>query len=934
MKDSDQENNRTEILIVEDSPTQAEKLKYVLERHHFLVSVAHNGAEALALLRAHVPTMVISDIVMPVMDGYQLCREIKQDAGFKDLPVILLTSLSDPHDVVKGLECGADNFLTKPYQEKYILSRIHYIIANRNLLNHEQSQLGVEILLDGKRYFIKSDRLQILNLLLSSYEAATQKNSELIKIQKKLQTFNEQLEQTVQARTTALRESEARYRLLLESVTDYVYTTLVENGQPVATTHGSGCLGVTGYTSEEYTADPDLWLRMVPEEDRSIVMDQVDSVFAGEKSLTIEHRITHKDGRVRWLRNTPVPHHDRQGNLIAYDGIVSDITEQRQAQEELRESELRFRHIFDANSDGLVAFDCDSKQIFLCNPPICRMLGYEEEELKKLRIMDIHPHEELEHVLAQLEKQLRGEITLAEEMPVKRKDGRVFYADINTSRLTLAGKPFIFEAFRDVTERRKLRESEVARLAAEKATMAKSEFLANMSHEIRTPMNAILGFSQLMQRDPDLTPRQHQQLATINRGGEHLLELINDILEMSKIEAGRITLNQDAFDLHTMFLDIEAMFRMATNNKQLSFSMEVAEDVPRYVRGDEGKLKQILINLLGNAVKFTATGGIILRAHAAKGDQRSLRLVVEVEDSGPGIPAAELPRLCKPFEQTTIGMRTKGGTGLGLAISREYAQMMGGDMAVVSTVGIGSLFRFDIVLEETDDAAVSRRKDDNRRVMGLAPGQPPWRILVVDDKEDNRELLAHLLQIVGFDIQAVCNGAEALEVFRAWKPHLILMDTHMPVMDGYEAINRIRAETHGKEVRIISVTASALTETKAEMIAAGADDFVGKPFRENELFDKIQALLPVEYLSEQTDPAEPGAAVTTGTVTRESLKALPAHLLHEIRTAIIEADLYRALAAIDLMESHDPAIAAGLRNLAQEYEYQTILDLLHIGEPK
>ena len=339
MKDNNLENSRAEILIVEDSPTQAEELKYVLERHNYGVSVASNGIEALSLIKLHKPTIVISDIVMPEMDGYQLCREIKQDDRLKNLPVILLTSLSNPRDVIKGLECGADNFLTKPYEEKYILSRIQYIIANKNLKDNEQTQLGVEIILDNERYFIKSDRIQILNLLLSSYEAAIQKNGELIRAQKELKSLNEHLEQTVESRTAALQESEGRYRILLESVTDYIYTTLVENGKQVATSYGAGCVAVTGYTSEEYAADPGLWLSMVYGEDRAIVMEQANSVLAGKTPVTIEHRIIHKDGRICWIRNTPVPRHNQEGSLIACDGIVTDITEQKTLEEQLRHSQ-------------------------------------------------------------------------------------------------------------------------------------------------------------------------------------------------------------------------------------------------------------------------------------------------------------------------------------------------------------------------------------------------------------------------------------------------------------------------------------------------------------------------------------------------------------------------------------------------------------------
>jgi PAS domain S-box-containing protein len=296
---------------------------------------------------------------MPEMDGYQLCREIKNDDEFKCIPVILLTALSDPRDVVSGLECGADIFITKPYEEKYILSRIQYILANTHLKDIENTQLGVEIFLAGKKYFIKSDRIQILNLLLSSYEVAIQKNDELIKAQDELVVFNVQLEQTVEARTAELRESEGRYRLLLESVTDYIYTTLVEDDRPVATSHGPGCVAVTGYAAEEYSDDPDLWLRMVPEDDRAAVLEQANAVLAGKSVSSLEHRIINKDGRVCWIRNTPVPRHNQKGRLIAFDGIVADITKRKQTEEELSKAKDEWERTFDAIVDPVMILDTD-----------------------------------------------------------------------------------------------------------------------------------------------------------------------------------------------------------------------------------------------------------------------------------------------------------------------------------------------------------------------------------------------------------------------------------------------------------------------------------------------------------------------------------------------------------------------------------------------
>ena len=934
------------ILIVEDSLVQSEALKRKLEREGYRIAVAHDGSEGLTLAQTLRPALILSDIVMPVMDGYRMCREIKDSDAIKNIPVVMLTQLYEPEEIIRGLESGADAYLTKTVSEDQFMAKVRSLLINPLQFSNRPDQKCISFEYMDKQYEVHSGRAQTLSFLISTYESAIWHNTELNKVQKQLRTLNEKLEEIVKERTRelsneiderkqaekALLESNQRYLRITECLTDFLYTVRVENGVAVETKQSANCEKVTGYRPDEFDTDPYIWINMVVPEDREKILFRVKQILAGGDGPAIEHRIIRKDGESRWVSDTIIPSRDASGNLLSYDGVIKDITERKETEKNLKESELRFRTIFETKTDGMLAIGLADKKFYMCNPSICRMLGYSNDELLQLSVMDIHTDDELPHVFDQFERQLTGEILVAEDIPVKKKDGSIFYAEINSSPITLDGKSYIIGAFRDITERKKLLESEIARLAADKATQAKSAFLANMSHEIRTPMNAILGFSQLMLRDPDLTSRMHQQLDTINRSGEHLLALINDILEMSKIEAGRIVLNLDAFDLHALFHDIEMMFRLRTDSKQLSFSVGLKGNIPHFVMGDEGKVRQVLINILGNAVKFTAKGGVMLRAYADKEETRRFCLVVEVEDTGPGIPSDELQKIFRPFEQSASGMRTKDGTGLGLAISQEYVRMMGGDFAVESTVGIGSVFRFDIFLEKADDSSVIR-KGDSRRVVGLQHGHLPPRILIADDMQDNRELLVQLLQSVGFDIRAVCNGEEALQVFEAWRPHLILMDTLMPVMDGYEAIGRIRACKHGKDVRIISVTASAFAENKVEMMAVGADDFVGKPFHENELFDKIRTLLQVEYLYDQNDHGVPTEEEQkTAVVTQESLVAMPADLLREIREAIIEADVYRALAAIDRLEAHDAGVAGGLRRLAKGYEYQALLDLLPEGE--
>jgi signal transduction histidine kinase/CheY-like chemotaxis protein len=514
-----------------------------------------------------------------------------------------------------------------------------------------------------------------------------------------------------------------------------------------------------------------------------------------------------------------------------------------------------------------------------------------------------------------------GESKLTDyELTARARDGKETVVSYNATTFHDRDRKLqgVFAAARDVTERKRYEQS------LQQANRAKSVFLANMSHEIRTPMNAILGFSQLMLRDQDLTPRQCQYLGTINRSGEHLLALINDVLEMSKIEAGRTTLSSSTFDLPVLLKDLEMMFRVRTDEKKLSFSVETVGDVPQFIVTDINKLRQVFINVLGNAVKFTEHGGIGVRVCADREGATGPFLRVEIEDTGPGISPDDQDKLFRHFEQTKTGQQAGTGTGLGLAISREFVRLMAGDITVNSQVGRGSVFIIHLPLKEGEAQAVLA-KDKPRHVLKLEPGQATCRVLIADDVEDNRQLLAQLLAPVGFEIRLANNGAEAVEEFQVWRPHLILMDFRMPVMDGHEAIRRVRAMEGGKNTKIIAVTASAMDENRVELLGIGADDFISKPFREAELFQKIHAQVGMAYIYAENP--------TTATqekrpdVTSDSLDALPRDLIHLMREAVIAADLDQLLATIRQVEALDPRTAVALRGLAEQFEYQKLLDL-------
>ena len=363
-----------------------------------------------------------------------------------------------------------------------------------------------------------------------------------------------------------------------------------------------------------------------------------------------------------------------------------------------------------------------------------------------------------------------------------------------------------------------------AKEGAEGANRAKSVFLANMSHELRTPLNAILGFSQLMTRDKGLTAEQHENLKVIGRSGEHLLTLINDVLDMSKIEAGQIVLNEEDFNLYRLLDNLEEMLGLRAKDKGLRLILDLEPSVPQSIRTDESKLRQVLINLVGNAIKFTEEGGVALRVGFRKADSDT-RLIFEVEDSGPGIAAEEMKVLFDAFVQTASGQKQQEGTGLGLPISQQFVRLMGGELTASSEEGKGSVFRFDVRMGMAEAVEVPVEQPA-RRVVGLEPGQPVYRILVVEDVFESRKLLLNLLGLVGFDARGAENGQEGIAVWEKWEPNLIWMDMRMPVMDGYEATRRIKATPKGQDTVIVALTASAFEEQRSAVMSAGCDGFV------------------------------------------------------------------------------------------------------------
>jgi PAS domain S-box-containing protein len=868
------------ILLVEDSPTQAELLRHFLEKHEYRVTVAVNGARALERIVEHRPDLVISDIIMPEMGGYELCRRIKTDEKTRDIPVILLTSLTDAEDVLAGLECGADSYITKPYDEEYLLTLIPRLISDSELLARDHKRVEIEILFPREKRLVAADPHQIITLLLSSYEAAVIRNKELLKTQDELRTFNGRLGELVAERTMALsaeiaerkqtqeslresqatlsgffespgamrfiyetdgeaiipimgnkkimeyagvdpvqlpsnehinemfadefrrallatreclatgkastyeakakpshgggwfvtnvsflgygpsgrprfssvtndisdrkrmeealRESEARYRRITESLSDYLYTVRVHNGKAVETTHNSACSVVTGYTTEEFKLDPHLWIKMVPEQERGRVIEHSRGILSGKGMLPIEHHILRKDGALRWVCDTPIPKYDLSGAIVSYDGVIEDITERKLAEEKL----------------------------------------------------------------AALNTEL-------EQRVVER-----------TSQLQAANEELL-----------------AAKETAERANSAKSDFLAAMSHEIRTPMNAIIGFSALALKTP-LPPRQKDYVVKIHSAGISLLATINDILDFSKIEAGRLTMERVDFSLDQVIDAVVSITGQSSNAKGLELILNISPDVPMGLSGDPHRLHQILVNLLGNAVKFTAKGEVELSVALVESTAEKAKLRFTIRDTGIGMTREEISKLFQPFSQADSSMSRKyGGTGLGLSIVRRLVEMMSGQIWTDSEPGKGSAFAFTAWFDL--GAPVARCLEE------LPPALIGMRVIVADDNPAAQESMRSILQSMRFRVETVGTGEAAVELVSRCDPAdpigLVLMDCRMPGIGGGEATRRIAKEGIARRVpAVIVMSASSGCEGEREKaIEAGAVAFLAKPVTASTLFDAI-----------------------------------------------------------------------------------------------
>ncbi len=651
---------------------------------------------------------------------------------------------------------------------------------------------------------------------------------------------------------------------------------------------------------------------------------------------------------------------DLSGVLIAmWWAFIFYVFLHRIAVQDLHESEKKFRTLFESANDGLQLMD--GEKFIECNNAALSIYGCDQkDDVVGHSPLDFSPEEQPDGQLSSVKVKEYVDIALTGK-PQRfywkhiKKNGTLIDVEVSLNRVILSDKTYLLAMERDITQRMKAEqelrsyneiletkvdertaELKTAKEQAESANRAKSLFLSKMSHEIRTPMNAILGFSQLMRRDPELSETQNKYLTTINRSGEHLLSLINDVLEMSKIEAGCIVLQPEALDFIRLVEDLVNMFRIRTEAKNLQFDLVLEENIPRFLLADSAKLREVFINLLSNAVKFTEKGGIVIRISLAPEQNISddfsgeVHLIVEVEDSGCGIAKKDIDAVFIPFEQAD-NEHWHAGTGLGMPISRQFARMMGGDLIIKSRIGKGSVFTFYFNARLSSEDKIDAVKDDNKLslIKSLAPGQKKSKILIADDDESNLELLLQLLKSIGFKTCEAHDGEEAVTVFKKEKPDAVLMDYHMPKADGFEATQKIKSTPEGKDVPIIIITASALDQSHENALAAGADSLIKKPYLEDHLLEEIKRLLHLKYIYDKSDNSNAGETPKKGEImdVSDTIKSLPDELVSEMRRTVLEGNQNNLLKLIN-SKGIDPKLAKILRSTAENFEYENLEKLL------
>ncbi|HHS12746.1 MAG TPA: response regulator [bacterium] len=907
-------NIGVEILVVEDSPTQAMHLKHILQQNDYQVTVARNGKDALAYMAKRKPTIVISDILMPEMDGYELCRQIRADENLKYIPVILLTQLFDPRDVIRGLLSGADNFVTKPYSEQFLISRIQYILANQELRRNSITEMGIEIIFAGQKHFITSDRMQILDLLFSTFENAVQRNQELEEANRELRKALETIETindvTEKLNRMLMPEDVAEaiavgVKKLIDYDHCYVYRIDDEQGilvpvfcrrsgktcdikdEPkikvgegiVGLAYAKGKSEIVGNVSKHPKAPHAKGVKP-SDESLLVVPMQYEDKILGVIVLS-------KQGLHQFSES-----HHRTLNILAGQAAVA-MENARLLQDERRRAsqlslinEISRKAVSTLDIDELsrlvvdsIAYRFEESHILLLltdetgkNMQILAQSGICKNEISEIgklskTIAGKAARKGAEILIGNV-KEAPRHITIVDKVqsemaiPIRKGDkllGVIYLMSACAHQFDnkdMAMMTMLADQVAMAMENARLYESEkLSKEVAEQANRAKSEFLANMSHEIRTPMNSIIGFSDLLLQE-NLPEELRDFARTIKLNGEGLLEIINEILDLAKVEIGRMDVDCVDFDLGELTETVSQLLRPRVLDKGLTFEVVTDPDPLPIIESDSVKIRQIMVNLLGNAVKFTDEGKVSLEVILEKRTNHMGLLTIHVKDTGIGIPEEKSAAIFESFTQVDASItRRYGGTGLGLSLSKQMIELLGGKIWFDSKLGKGSVFSFSLPVkirdkkkqqqakweEEGDkaglgDHVMSQVRRRVKKTTASGSGKNP-NVLIIEDNGSALDLLQRYLERDGYSVQCSTTGEDGVLKAKFYRPDAIILEILLPgKMDGWEVLRTLKS---GKLTRDIPVIVCSVLSNQKKAFSLGAVEYIEKPAQEQTLLETL-----------------------------------------------------------------------------------------------
>ncbi|WP_264322751.1 response regulator [Zarconia navalis] len=909
------------ILVVDDNPQNRRLLERMLIKKGYEVQIASDGFKGVEIANSTKPDLILLDVNMPRMDGFEVCKQLKSSIKTRHIPIIFVSALSEAIDKVKGFNVGGADYITKPFQFEDVFVRVEHQLT----LNRLQTQLTQQNQLLQQEI----ERRQWVDALLARQNQILEliaRGTEIDCIFGAIARFVEERSQEGLCSISILQPATKRLYHSVSPSLPEAYNQAIEGLEigPMA----AAC-GTAAYTKQTVMTDD------IAIDSRWIDLKEI-ALACGLKACCSRPILT-EAGEVlgtiaMYYQQSKYPS-SRDRDLIATAVYLSKVALER------HRAQQNYRAIFEVSHDGMMLYDPHSQKALEVNPQLCGLYGLSSQRMLHvgLRFLGIGTTSEHRKNLKESIKKARQGKTQKFEWVGKHTSGRWFLTEVILKPISLVGQQRLLAIVRDITDRQNtLNALQKAKEDAESANQSKSQFLANMSHELRTPLNAILGFTQVMTRDSSLNSQQQDHLRIINRSGEHLLGLINDVLEMSKIEAGRLSFNPSRFDLHVEIETLVEMLQLKARSKNLELICDRAADLPRYIQTDEGKLRQVLVNLLGNAIKFTRSGSVTLRVlpipdldgQLDRSDGRMIQF--EIEDTGPGIDCNEMHCLFEAFGQTTLGQKSQEGTGLGLPISQQFVKLMGGEIQVESCVGRGTIFRFAIPITLAKSSDLPKRPS-TRQVIGLAANQPNYRILAVDDRSANRKLLVQILSPLGFQVREAANGEEAVQVWEEWEPHLIWMDIRMPVMDGYQASQTIRAHIKGQTTVIIALTASAFEENRSLVLSVGCDDFVRKPFEEKILYEKMAQHLGVKYIyadeAPSDEPSPHASEEVTVSVLQGHLEKMPRSWIDRLHQAATQVDAQLVLELLPQVPPDGEVLAKTLEEWVENFRFDRAIEL-------